>query len=268
MDYINIINKRRSVRTFDKNKDLDNNLLNEINDYLNNLNNPFNLKIEWKLLNSNDNKLSSPVIVGEKYYILGKIKKDLYSEVAYGYAFEELVLFLTSKGLGTTWMAGTFSRDEFEKKMELKDDEIMPCVTPLGYPAKKMSLREKLMRKGVKADTREDFNTLFFNKELNNLDDNTLLKYKNILELVQKAPSAVNKQPWRLIFDDNKIYFYKNSNKGFKHDDFDVQKVDIGIALNHFIHGLNINNINYELDFVNPNIETKELEYILTVIIK
>ena len=30
---------------------------------------------------------------------------------------------------------------------ELSADEIMPCASPLGYPAKKMSLREGTMRK-------------------------------------------------------------------------------------------------------------------------
>jgi len=38
----------------------------------------------------------------------------------------------------------------------------MPCVSPLGYPAEKMSLRETLMRKGIQADKRMDFDRLFF----------------------------------------------------------------------------------------------------------
>jgi hypothetical protein len=48
--------------------------------------------------------------------------------------------------------------------MELKPGEVMPCVSPIGYPAQKMSLRETMMRKGIKADTRKDFSELFFDR--------------------------------------------------------------------------------------------------------
>jgi len=45
---------------------------------------------------------------------------------------------------------------------DLEDGEVMPCVSPLGYPAAKPSIRESLMRKGIKADSRMDFDALFF----------------------------------------------------------------------------------------------------------
>ena len=46
--------------------------------------------------------------------------------------------------------------------MRLEEDEMMPCASPIGYIAKKMSLRESMMRKGVKADERLPFEELFF----------------------------------------------------------------------------------------------------------
>ena len=82
-------------------------------------------------------------------------------EEAFGYAFEKIVLFVQSLGVGTTWIAGTMDRSGFERAMKLNEDEVMPCVSPLGYEAKKMSLRETMMRKGVKADTRLPFASLF-----------------------------------------------------------------------------------------------------------
>ena len=268
MSIIDVIKERRSVRTFDKKKVLNDDVLEEIKDFISKLTNPYNLKIEWKILNAKENKLSSPVIVGEDYYIAGKMKKDSYAEEAFGYEFEEIVLFLTKKKIGTTLMAGTFPRNVFEKVMDLKMDEIMPCVSPIGYINSKMSIREKLMRKGVQADTRESFDSLFFNKGFNNsLSEDELVRYKDILELVRLAPSAVNKQPWRIVIDDNKFYFYKKQslkNNGL----FDVQKIDIGIAMNHLIQGLKEKNIDYELDFNNPNIPSGECEYISTIILK
>ena len=268
MNYIEAISKRRSVRTFDKNKKLSDELLQEINEFILKQTNPFNLKIEWKILNKDEYDLSSPVIVGEDYYILGKIKKAPFAEEAFGYEFEEIVLYLTSKGLGTTWIAGTMPREKFEKAIDLKEDEIMPCVSPIGIPSNKLSLREKLMRKGVKADTREDFNDLFFSKSFNNkLNGEELNNYKDILELIRIAPSAVNKQPWRLIVDENLVHFYKKpilpANRGF-----DVEKVDLGIAMNHFVQGLKNKGLECEFLNSNPNIESGDCEYIASIKIK
>ena len=49
--------------------------------------------------------------------------------------------------------------------MDLQPDEIMPAVTPLGYTANKKSLKETMMRKGVKADVRYAFSDLFFQND-------------------------------------------------------------------------------------------------------
>ena len=136
MNYIDAIKERKSVRTFNKNKAIEPSLLEEIKEFMNKQTNPYGLKIEWFLLNSEEYNLSSPVIVGEKYYIIGKIEKVDHAEEAFGYEFEEIILFLKTKGLGTTWMAGTFPREDFEKVINLKENEIMPCVTPIGYKAK------------------------------------------------------------------------------------------------------------------------------------
>ena len=127
MNYIEAIKERKSVRTFDKNKKIDEALLNEIKKYINISSNPFNLKIEWRLLNCKEFNLSSPVIVGENWYIGGKLKKEPLFELAFGFEFEEIVLFLQTKNIGTTWMTGTLSRDIFEKAMDLNDDEVIKC---------------------------------------------------------------------------------------------------------------------------------------------
>jgi len=269
MKIIDAVENRRSVRTFDIKKELNKEVIEDIKEFADKQTNPYNLMIEWKILERNANKLSSPVLSGERYYIVGKMKKDLHAEEAFGYEFEEIILYLTTLGIGTTWMAGTMHRADFEKAVELKDDEIMPCVSPLGYPNKKMSLKEKLMRKGIKADTRKDFNELFFSKNFNTfVEGEELNKYKDILNLVRLAPSAVNKQPWRLLIDGNNIHFYKMPSKGFKGDGVDIQKVDIGIAMNHFIQGLKEKGIDYSFNFDNPNIECGECEYISTIIVK
>lgn len=74
-----------------------------------------------------------------------------HMEEAFGYSFEMLVLYAWSIGIGTVWIGGTMERSAFEEAMGLAQNERMPCMSPLGYTAKKMSLRENMMRKAVKA---------------------------------------------------------------------------------------------------------------------
>ena len=95
-------------------------------------------------------------------YVAGKVNKVPHAEEAFGFAFEELVLYAWSLGIGTTWIGGTMKRELFEKACGLREDQFMPCVSPLGYPAEKISLRESMMRKAIKADSRMPFETLFF----------------------------------------------------------------------------------------------------------
>ncbi len=49
-------------------------------------------------------------------------------------------------------LAASLSRQTFEKAIEVKENEVMPVASPIGYPAAKRSIRESLMRKGLKAE--------------------------------------------------------------------------------------------------------------------
>lgn len=229
------IRERRSVRTFDgtalRQEDAQ-----KIMDFAAAVQNPYEMEIIWKLLDAKKSKLGCPVIVGTDTFIAGKMKRIPHAEEAFGYAFEMIVLFAQSLGIGTTWIAGTMDRAAFEKEMELSILEVMPCVSPLGYPAKKMSFRESMMRKGVKADSRFGFDKLFFDGSFEkNLSPEKAEKLKEVLEAVRLAPSAVNKQPWRLVLCGDKVHFYEKRSKGYiSSDGWDLQKVDMGIALSHF----------------------------------
>lgn len=235
MNINEVIRKRRSVRTFDGEKFSEEDE-SRIRDFAGKAENPYGIPITWKQLDADVHGLSSPVIVGTDKYIAGKIRRVPHAEEAFGYSFEKIVLFAESIGVGTTWIAGTMNRAAFERAMELAEDEVMPCVSPLGYPAKKMSLRESLMRKGVKADSRLAFGEIFFSGSFSEpLTEEKAGALREPLEAVRLAPSAVNKQPWRVVLDGSKAHFYEKRSKGFvSGDGWDLQKIDVGIALCHF----------------------------------
>ena len=64
-------------------------------------------------------------------------------------------------------------------------------------------------------------------------------KLDYIMECVRFAPSAVNKQPWRIIVADQGFHFYEKRDRGYIGEKTgDLQKIDVGIALCHFAMGL------------------------------
>ncbi len=263
MSILDTIRKRRSVRTFDgvplKQEDAQ-----KIIEFAEKVEAPYDIPISWKILDAKKYGLSSPVIVGTDCYIAGKMHRIPHAEEAFGYAFEKIVLFAEGLGVGTTWIAGTMNRDAFEKAMDLSEEEVMPCVSPLGYPASRMSLRENLMRKGIKADTRNEFEELFFDGSFAKpLSRDAAGKLADVLEAVRFAPSAVNKQPWRAVLSGNSVHFYEKHSRGYDDGRWDTQKIDMGIALCHFEVAARELGIPVSFRISDPGLNTaKDIEYI------
>lgn len=260
-----VIRKRKSVRTFDG-KSLSDEDKKKLEEYLKELDNPFGIPVEFRFLNAKEHKLSSPVIVGCDNYIAAKVSRVPQFEVAYGYSFEKFCLYAEYLGLGTVMLGGTLSRKTFEKAMELAENEIMPVASPIGYPADKKSVREKLMRAAIKADERQPFEKLFFeNCFAQSLTPESAGQFAEAFEMVRLAPSAVNKQPWRAVVCNDTVHFFKKKSKGMSTDLFDIQKIDIGIALAHFHLTLQESGINGTFATDTPHFEVDDsMEYIIS----
>ena len=228
-----LVQWRKSVRSFDgtplRQSDRE-----ALEAFLAGLGSPFGIPMEFRILDAGAHGLSSPVVSGTQLYAAGKLRREPMAEAAFGYAFETFVLFAASLGVGTVWIAGTMDRPAFERAMELAEDELMPAVTPLGYPAKKRTLRDAAMRRAIRADTRLPFEALFFEEGFDRpLTPERAGAWLDALEAVRLAPSAVNKQPWRIVKQGERFHFYKQATLP-SNPAGDVQKVDVGIALAHF----------------------------------
>lgn len=232
---IEAIKARRSVRTY-SDRTLDDKVKAQLMDFAETIENPLGIPVEFRMLDGKEHGLKCPVVTGTDLYVGGKVRKGPDANLAFGYSFEAFILYAQSLGLGTVWLGGTMNRGAFESAMELGPDEMMPCATPVGYGAETMSIREKMMRAGIKADQRKLFGELFFHENF----DTPLTKEKagqllQPLEMVRLAPSAVNRQPWRVILRDNYVHFFLKRDVGAGRDDkLDMQMVDMGIALCHF----------------------------------
>lgn len=259
------IKGRKSVRTFDGNP-LSEQHRSAIERFVTQISNPFDIPVEFKILDAGEYGLSSPVLAGEKMYVAGIVPKKPYADVAFGYSFEQLVLYARTLGIGTVWIGGTMKRELFESAAGLKDGEMMPCISPLGYPAPKRSIKETMMRKGTGADSRIAGEKLFFDGAWGQplfLEG----EIKDVLELVRWAPSAVNKQPWRIIAKDGVYHFYEKKDKGYYSEATgDMQKIDLGIALCHFVMGYEEKGRQSSVSICDPGYEIpSDAEYIASV---
>ena len=230
-----LIRMRRSVRTFDG-RLLPPFASEALRAFAAKAENPWGVPVEIRILPAGEDGLTSPVIAGETAYAGAKVSPGPAAELGCGYSFEWFMLEALGLGLGSVWLGGTLNRPAFAKAMELGEGELMPCVTPLGYPAKKMSLKETVMRKATRADTRKPFGELFFDGDFHTpLTPEAAGPLSEALEAVRLAPSAVNKQPWRVLRREGTCFFYKKGDKGFVNPETgDLQKIDLGIAVAHF----------------------------------
>lgn len=177
------------------------------------------------------------MISGDRYYVAGAVEKGPYAELDYGYCLERVVLFATRLGLGTCWLGGTLNRTTFAEKIKLRDEEIIPAITPVGYPADRKSLKLKLIETVLQVRKRKDFTSIFFDGSTDSpLSREAAREWAAPLEAVRIGPSASNKQPWRAVRTEEGFDFYADLDLSYDSGSrgFAVQKVDLGIACCHF----------------------------------
>lgn len=264
--------ERKSVRTYIE-KPLTDSDKKKINDYIEILSgesHPFKARVRIRLFDV-DKDINAKalgtygVIKGARSYLGVAVNEVPDAMEAVGYVFEKLVLYAQSLGLGTCWLGGTFNRGEFAKAMQLQSDEFFPIASPIGYPAEKNHTIDKIMRKAIKADTRKPFETLFFDKDLSvSLTKEKAGEYYYPLEITRVAPSAKNGQPWRIIKDGDVFHFFEK--KTIPSSSHDIQRLDMGIALCHFILAAKEKNLNPLTGKSEENpADVKELIYVFSV---
>lgn len=262
--YSKLIRERRSVRTFDGQK-ISGDVLEQLKSFTESCGNPYGVPIEYRFLNAKEHGLKSQVIAGADEFVAVKMKRVPNFEEALGYSMEQFVLDAWSIGIGTTWIGGTMDRGAFERAMDLSEDEVMPCVSPIGRAAKRMSLKETVMRKGVGADRRKAFEELFFTDSFDQpMKEESAGRMLLPLQMVRLGPSAVNKQPWRIVVAENCAHFYIAKAKGFENSAHgNMQRIDMGIALCHFALGAKEAGLTAEFEIRDPGIAVPDnTEYV------
>lgn len=234
-----VIKRRISNRTYEE-RSLTEEDKKKLLEFNSTLTNPFGVEVKVQYISkekgADDVQLGTyGTIKGAKDFLAITVKDQPYAMEAIGYQFENLVLYATDIGIGTVWLAGTFKRKDFINAIEIGEDDLFPCICPLGYPAQKQSFLEKITKASLGSKKRKDWDKLFF------LDDFTkvLTKadagiYEDALEMLRLAPSATNSQPWAVVKEGNKFHFFCNYKNTLNDDVKKIKHIDIGIALSHF----------------------------------
>jgi nitroreductase len=230
-----IIKQRRSVRNY-TGKALSEADAKKIVKFIAELQAPFSGKYRIEWLHATPSE--EPVRMGTYGMISGasdflvliyEYDKDMAEENA-AYCFERVILYCTSLGLGTCWMSGTFKKSDFAAKVHLQPGETLRAVSPVGYIKEEKRWIESLIGAERNHRSRKPFSATFFEDYFDKkLTEANAGIFFEPFEMIRLAPSANNRQPWRIILSREMVHFYyRPARRG------DCSRIDLGIAICHF----------------------------------
>lgn len=129
-------------------------------------------------------------------------------EIALGYMGEGIILEATALGLNTCWVAGFFRPEIVRKHVNVAASEYVAGVTPIGYAQDQVVRIDSLRRGYVKLHRRRQLHDLILPQSRPQKQWMT-----KALEAARLAPSAINRQPWRFLIDDDSITITQTSTR-------------------------------------------------------
>lgn len=161
-------------------------------------------------------------IMAPHYLVITSEEKEGYLENV-GYTVENLVLGMTAMGINTCWIGGQVKKEHLRDFMDTQENLKPAMVISFGYAAD----MEQQFRKSIDRVKRKSVADLIIEGEPGDI-------WKNILEAVRLAPSAVNSQPWRFAFTDQGVHVYCVKRSPLTKWIYKrLNWVDVGIALSH-----------------------------------
>lgn len=238
MNMYQAILKRKSIRNYDMNP-LDDDTIKNIEEYIQTIKS-YNSEIKTKINIVNDEKQVAGMfkVKAPHYVVITSEKKEDYL-INVGYVLEQIVIYLTSKGLGTCYLGSTKPTKEILENNSL-DFIVMLAI---GKP------NELLYRENVSQFKRKSIS------EISNLTETN-----NIMEAVRLSPSAVNQQAWYFEVSENEIAVYRKEVLIMMER---MSKIDIGIALSHIYIAAEDQSKSVEL-VKEKNKDKRGYEYIIT----
>ena len=274
IDVKKAVQDRVSIRSYEE-RSLTKEDKSKLMDFNASLTNPFSVDVKVQYISKDkgaeDVQLGTyGTIRGAKDFLAITVKDQPYAMEAVGYQFENLVLYATDMGLGTVWLAGTFNRKDFKNVIEISDEDLFPCICPVGYPGQKRSFIEKITRASLGSKKRKEWDKLFFLDDFSkSLTKEGAGRYTDALDMLRLAPSATNAQPWAVVKEGDKFHFFCNYKNSINNDVKKIKLLDLGIALSHFHQTAMSDGLNGKLEVADIDFDVPEnMHYIITYIAK
>lgn len=193
MNLYEAIFSRKSVRSY-TNEAVSDDILDKVRNQFNQISAPFgNVKADYAVLDNRKGQMHmlSMFSVKAPYYLAFYSDQSQNSMLNMGFIMEEMVLFLTTLGLGTCFIGSKRVRHEYQTKGELE----MVGLIAFGHA------KGEATRKSADAN-RLPMDEICVFKEI------PRQWMRQLLEAARLAPSALNSQPWRFVVYDNRIHIF------------------------------------------------------------
>jgi nitroreductase len=138
-------------------------------------------------------------------YITGK--RHLLADL--GYRVEQVAVRLAALGVGTCYI-GTLSREEEVKaRFEMPEGARIGAFLAFGWPStgRRGRLFNDVLRRSAGATNKLPVERIFFRNTLDS-PASPPAELAPLIEAARNAPSAVNTQPWRLLWRDGRLYLF------------------------------------------------------------
>ncbi len=166
-----------------------------------------------------------------------------------GYYGESIVLQCAYNGLGTCWVSGTYSENKVYESFKIPREERIYCVITIGHVKDSLSPKEKIFYNATHK-TNKPYQKMFEFCETKLPDE-----YAYAMQLVEKAPSAVNRRPVKFRYENEII-------SGAVDEPYSDMSVDFGIAKLHFVIGCKAKGIEGAWNDENQFIKKEKAEII------
>ena len=204
------ISDRKAIREY-SDKPIPNELCDKIDAFISQINNEpdlFDSKTRFMLMRKDFSRIwTFGLVGGNKFWLCGCTNKDNeFSEAAFGYKMEKIILYICSLGLDTVWLGGTYTASCFTTDLKMDNEkEKLVCVSPVGYRSDSQGLISYFMKR-----KRNEWSKNFFyqNAKTAMTEDKCDFFTKEIIEAIRWLPTAVNRQDYAVVFGDKVAHVF------------------------------------------------------------
>jgi len=164
-------------------------------------------------------------IVGAPHVLAVIVNADTQAAHAHaGYAGQAAILEATTQGLASCWIGGFFDPKKARRLVALSEAEAIVAVVPIGHATDQFSRTERAMRAMAHSRNRKPLEDIAPGNE------QWPQWARAAAECARVAPSAINRQPWRLRYDGASLVISRDN---ILESPRVTKALDCGIAMLH-----------------------------------